>query len=228
MPLPNDDIDGIRRCRDCGERKPIEEFHKSSRRPSGRGSYCQPCFNERSKAGYAKRVKAKLNREVRKTRVVPEGMRYCPDCDTDKPLAEFPRNRNDSTGSASYCKPCHNARGREVRQRLHGGSREYHLRRRYGIGQAEFEGLLLAQRGECAICGVPDPEHVDHDHATGAVRGVLCFNCNGGLGQFKDNIVTMRTAITYLEETSCQGVLVHPGVFRVLSRRRAFRPSRTS
>ncbi|HEY0699832.1 MAG TPA: endonuclease domain-containing protein [Micromonospora sp.] len=37
--------------------------------------------------------------------------------------------------------------------------------------------------GACAVCGDPDPQHVDHDHRTGWVRGILCFNCNGGLGR---------------------------------------------
>jgi hypothetical protein len=56
--------------------------------------------------------------------------------------------------------------------------------RRYGIGAAEFDELDAQQGGVCAICGRESPEHVDHDHETGKVRGILCFNCNGGLGQF--------------------------------------------
>ena len=75
--------------------------------------------------------------------------------------------------------------GDETKQRLYGGTREYHLRRRYGIGEKEFQELLAEQGGVCAICGAPDPQHLDHDHRTGWVRGILCFNCNGGLGQFQ-------------------------------------------
>ena len=47
--------------------------------------------------------------------------------------------------------------------------------------------MLAEQGGLCAICKSAPAAHVDHDHATGAVRALLCFNCNGGLGQFKDN-----------------------------------------
>jgi hypothetical protein len=58
------------------------------------------------------------------------------------------------------------------------------------------------QGGTCAICGRPDPEHVDHDHDTGAVRGILCVNCNGGLGQFRDSIDSLLIAASYLESRS--------------------------
>lgn len=59
------------------------------------------------------------------------------------------------------------------------------------------------------------PEHVDHDHRTGKVRGILCFNCNGGLGQFKDQSHVLRKAVDYLDRTTPRYVLVHPGVTQV-------------
>jgi Recombination endonuclease VII len=113
-------------------------------------------------------------------------------------VSEFPRNRNSSDGLHSYCKECNNARSRESRERLHGGSRHYHLKHRYGIGADEFDALVVQQGGVCAICGKEAPEHVDHSHDTGEVRGVLCFNCNGGLGQFKDSIDSLVNAVAYL------------------------------
>jgi hypothetical protein len=82
---------------------------------------------------------------------------------------------------------------------LYGGSRHYHLKHRYGIGADEFDELVRQQGGVCAICGRENPEHVDHDHDTGEVRGILCFNCNGGLGQFRDSIDALRAAASYLE-----------------------------
>lgn len=225
MSRPLDDRDGKRRCRDCGEWKALEDFCSSSKRPSGRGSYCKPCFNRRSKASYAKRVQEEHGREVRRSRELPEGHRFCVDCGTVKPVADFPRNRSDSTGYATYCKPCHNTRTRETKERLYGGDREYHLRRRYGIGQQEFDELLAEQGGVCAICGGADPQHVDHDHRTGWVRGILCFNCNGGLGQFRDDQARLAGAITYLRGTTWQRVLIHPGVYQMCSPTRGRPPS---
>ena len=80
-----------------------------------------------------------------------------------------------------------------------GGSRTYHLTRRYGITAAEADAMLEAQGGVCAICRAAPAAHVDHDHATGAVRALLCFNCNGGLGQFKDDPTLLHAAAYYVE-----------------------------
>ncbi len=228
MPLPLDHQKGRRRCRDRGDFKPLEEFCASSKRPGGRGSYRKPCFNARSKASYARRVKEQYDPEVKPAREVPDGHRSYADCGTVKPVADFPRNRSDSTGYATYCKPGHNTRTREAKQRLHGGNREYHLRRRYGVGEKEFQELLAEQGGVCAICGSPDPEHLDHDHRTGWVRGILCFNCNGGLGRFKDSPESPARAITYLRGTTWQRVLIHPGVFQMCSPTRGRPPSQRS
>jgi len=72
--------------------------------------------------------------------------------------------------------------------------------------------MLALQGGVCAVCSAPDPKHVDHDHRTGAVRGILCFNYNGGLGQFRDRVPVLRSAIGYLERTTPQRASVAPGV----------------
>jgi hypothetical protein len=115
------------------------------------------------------------------------------------PLEMFGRNAGASSGTGTYCKPCHNARGRRSKE-LVGGERTYHLRRRYGITAAEADAMLEAQGGLCAICGAAPAAQVDHDHDTGAVRALLCFNCNGGLGQFRDDPGVLRAAADYVEE----------------------------
>jgi hypothetical protein len=127
-------------------------------------------------------------------------MKRCPDCGKYKPLEEFPRNKRMRVGRHAYCKPCHNARGRESKNRLYGGSRHDHLKRRYGIGALDVEELIRQQGGVCPICDKPGPEHVDHDHATGRIRGILYFNCNGGLGQFGDDPQRLSRAAFYVED----------------------------
>ena len=75
----------------------------------------------------------------------------------------------------------------------------------YGLSEERYAELLTAQDGRCAICqtdewggkhGVP---HVDHDHATDEVRGLLCDACNNGLGRFADAPERLRAAAAYLE-----------------------------
>lgn len=189
-----------KRCRDCGETKPVSEFWRWAQAKDGYGVYCRRCGSIRN-AQYAARRRERqgLPPVIPKPRApqVPEGMKWCRDCDEVKPLDEFVRAKKVS-GRGSYCKPCQNARTDESRLRLHGGSREYHLRHRYGIGVADVERMLEEQGGACLICDKPDPEHVDHDHETGKVRGILCFNCNQGLGNFRDDVRSLTRAVGYL------------------------------
>jgi hypothetical protein len=75
---------------------------------------------------------------------------------------------------------------------------------------------------------VVDPQHLDADHRTGLVRGILCFNCDGGLGQIRDSPELLAEAITYLKGTTWQRVLIHPGVFQMCSPTRGRPLSRSS
>ncbi|MCO7221525.1 endonuclease VII domain-containing protein [Klenkia sp. PcliD-1-E] len=130
---------------------------------------------------------------------MPDGHKWCPDCGEVRPWTEFGRNARSKDDRATYCRPCHNARGRAGKEKV-GGARTYHLKRRYGITAVDADAMLQAQGGLCAICKAARAAHVDHDHATGAVRALLCFNCNGGLGQFRDDPAVLRAAVAYLEE----------------------------
>jgi hypothetical protein len=51
----------------------------------------------------------------------------------------------------------------------------------------------------CAVCRQREAKHVDHDHETKRIRGILCFNCNRGLGKFGDDVELMGRAVDYLE-----------------------------
>ncbi|WP_230690348.1 endonuclease VII domain-containing protein [Catellatospora paridis] len=201
------------------------QFYSNKSRPDGRSYYCRSCTRARLE-GYRRANGVAPQKKA--DREVPDGAKWCPDCAQIKPIAEFAKSRTKASGLHSYCLDCHNRRGVTTKEKHHGSTREYHLRRRYGMTQEDFETRLAWQGGVCAICGAPDPEHVDHDHEFGNVRGILCFNCNGGLGQFKDNDQSLARAIEYLKETACQLVLVHPGVYQLVSPRRERRLSRTS
>jgi len=77
------------------------------------------------------------------------------------------------------------------------------LRLRYNTTPEEVHQIFQNQHGLCAICGIEIVEqsrscHVDHNHLTGKVRGLLCENCNHGLGQFKENPKILKSAIEYV------------------------------
>jgi Recombination endonuclease VII len=125
--------------------------------------------------------------------------RRCPACTEIKPLSDFPRNRATQTGYATYCKPCHNRISRDNREKHHGSNRQYQLRRRYNIDSVSVEWLILQQSGLCAICKAGAAAHIDHDHNTQQLRGILCFNCNRALGKFSDDADLLRSALSYLK-----------------------------
>jgi hypothetical protein len=74
--------------------------------------------------------------------------------------------------------------------------------RKMGISRGSYEALLVEQRGVCAICKRPCEQNsrlaIDHDHATGRVRGLLCARCNIGLGYFLDDPLRLQAALEYL------------------------------
>jgi hypothetical protein len=184
-------------CPDCGEERPIDVFTRDKRRRDGLAFYCRDHARQRLRDSKAWRVGPPSRRHP-VGREVPDGFKWCPDCDAVKPLAEFPKTRSSRSGVYTYCKPCHNVRGRAAKDKA-GGSRTYHLKRRYGITARDADAMLEEQGGSCAICRVEPAAHVDHDHATGAVRALLCFGCNGGLGQFEDDPEVLRAAACYVE-----------------------------
>lgn len=72
------------------------------------------------------------------------------------------------------------------------------LRNRYGLTPEQYYGLVEKQKKKCAICGQEKKLTVDHCHITGRVRGLLCGDCNTGIGLLKENIVTLKNAVWYL------------------------------
>ena len=80
---------------------------------------------------------------------------------------------------------------------------KYNFRRKWGITLEERDALITAQSGRCAICRQAfensKDTHIDHDHDTDVIRGLLCSRCNLGLGMFKDSPESLRAAAAYLE-----------------------------
>jgi len=88
-----------------------------------------------------------------------------------------------------------------VKERIRKYQRENRRLWRYGIRRNEADAIIAKQKGRCAICQLkPKRWTVDHDHSTGAFRGLLCNICNAGLGGFKDSIANLGRAILYLQE----------------------------
>jgi hypothetical protein len=136
-------------------------------------------------------------------RLPPPTELKCAKCREIKSTSEFPRNRSNRSGFHSYCKPCHRRQFRESLARRHGGStRHYHLMQKYGIGADEVDELIQRQGGLCAVCGEREAKQVDHDHKTGAVRGIVCLLCNAAMGAFHDDPDLIRRAIDYVKEHS--------------------------
>lgn len=111
---------------------------------------------------------------------------------------------------------------RRVKQLDDAGARrryEYQLQKRFGITVAQYVTLGKLQGWCCAICGRSREELeqdlvVDHDHATGRVRALLCNACNHGLGRFQDRIDWLLNAVAYLRRfqlNECNNVQLNDG-----------------
>ena len=179
----------MKTCISCQTTKEDHEFGKNRSLPDGLSVYCLACNRIKSRDYYKARRKAR-GLGFREPDTSPEGFKRCSECRQTLPHADFHAHRTQHDGLNTYCKSCRSARSRAV-----------HLMRTYKLTQGDIDRMVEEQGGVCGICGEGLPEHVDHCHETGAVRGILCFNCNGGLGQFKDRVDILRKAITYLERT---------------------------
>lgn len=77
--------------------------------------------------------------------------------------------------------------------------KDWALRTNYGITLSQYEEMYSKQNGRCLFCDKAEKLFVDHCHKTGAVRGLLCNNCNLMLGHAKDSPALLRIAATYLD-----------------------------
>ena len=162
----------MKKCSRCGELKPLTSYYRAggSSRDGLRGD-CIPC-----------NLAAKAERH----RVNPEPARRRTERWRQANPERYAANREAFVASG----------GKKV------ADRRSHLKRKYGMTLEEYDAMLEGQGGGCFICGRPPREdtslHVDHDHSTGKVRGILCFCCNNALADFREEPVLLRKAAAYL------------------------------
>jgi hypothetical protein len=173
-------------CSRCGEIKSLDLFARNGREFVGR---CKQCA-------------AEVRRIRRASRPVPVS-KTCRLCNCEKAIGDFHKRDASRDGFDNRCKSCvlTTLRDRYSAQ----GNRTKVLRYRYGLTDSDYERMSISQDARCAICqsttpGLNKPHfHVDHDHLTGAIRGLLCAKCNRALGLFKDDIELLKAAAKYLQ-----------------------------
>ena len=154
----------------------------------------------------------------------------CKTCGESKPESSFGTyTSRGHTYHRVHCKDCRNKEAsearddrtrwlereqyrRKVEEDKQGTSdyyRDWHLRKKYGITLDEFNQLSEAQGNKCCICSEENKVHqnlvVDHNHATGEVRGLICSPCNSALGLAKDSVKVLEAMIEYLNSRGSYG-----------------------
>lgn len=163
----------MRFCPKCSQDRPIGDFCRDSSRPDGLSCYCRLCRSAHVRE-WRKANPAEAARQSAEAR--------------DRHRAAHPE------ASARHAK--------SYRQRHPDRKRATQRRqdlRRYGLTPESFDAMLVAQAGRCACCGdeLRTP-HVDHDHETDVVRGLLCGWCNAMLGQAREDPARLLAGVAYL------------------------------
>ncbi|MGH9279811.1 MAG: endonuclease domain-containing protein [Acidimicrobiales bacterium] len=182
----------MKRCSKCGELRPLTDFYKAKGTRDGLRGDCRQCFQARAKARYPL-VRDQAIERSRKWR--------------EDNLDRFRENQR-----RMRAKP-------EFKERARAG----HLQRKYGMTLEEYDTLFSSQGGGCAICGrLPSPGtslHIDHDHSTGRVRGLLCFRCNNSLGDLDDDPDLFEAAARYLQPTVPRHPALEARIAELIARR---------
>lgn len=127
--------------------------------------------------------------------------RKCKKCGETKLVSQFYIKKckaNKHNRFNSPCKKCSD------KNRIDGYMKNYHIRRNFGLLPHQFKSMMESQDYKCAICGIHRDNYnkefaIDHCHNTGKIRGLLCTNCNTGIGMLQDNIEILNSAIKYLQ-----------------------------
>jgi hypothetical protein len=140
--------------------------------------------------------------------------RECTKCHRSQDVSEFyvvKGRRGDRIHP--WCKECTRAYNRDYTKRNPEANRlrarRSRVKAKYGITWQERDQMIAEQGGKCAICQEPftstKTTHIDHCHGSKGVRGILCWPCNIGLGNYRDNPDRLRAAADYLERYQANG-----------------------
>ena len=152
-----------------------------------------------------------------KTPYNPSHTKHCYMCNLWLPFSSFYRTKSNPDGLTYRCIKC-SAIYNKSRKKDPDRMRDQRLRREYGITQKQYERMLEDQGGVCKSCGQPEKRkyygpkrerrgaegrpmllHIDHDHKTGDVRGLLCHACNTALGQMEESPERIKKLLLYAE-----------------------------
>jgi hypothetical protein len=177
----------IKQCPSCGQELPQSSFGRNKALPDGLSFYCLACNRERNRAWY-RESRRRLGKQVRDHSWIPDGFRWCPSCEQPVAHEDYTRNARTASGFGSRCRACDRA-----------ANSDGYFYRKYKLTRRELEILRTAQDDRCAICGDASPQHLDHDHETGAIRQLLCQRCNQGLGLLQDDPMLLHAAAYYVQ-----------------------------
>ena len=147
----------------------------------------------------------------------PPKIKKCSKCGFEKLVGCFDKRKKNADGLDGWCRECKKIYRDEYRQNNREAviaatknwaaqhpelvKKKYQKNRlkQYGITPEEKQTVFEFQKGLCAICEAPlTRPNVDHDHRTGATRGLLCWRCNSALGKFQDKVERLQRAVEYL------------------------------
>lgn len=127
----------------------------------------------------------------------------CKKCMNEKPIECF-STHNGIPNARPRCRECCSKEKRIERRKNPEKHLSYKYKNKFGLTIEDFKILLCRQGNKCAICNRDHQYYkkfcIDHDHETGMIRGILCWNCNVGLGHFKDSTENLKGALRYLSK----------------------------
>ena len=200
-------------CVECNNEKPLKSFLGKT------GKHCHDCRKEAANKRYYLRKEAVSIDKKEFLSINKNETRVCDTCQIEKTVDEFFYPK-----SGKQCKSCRSKQRSNYRKNrtalgfknsyveinsltpeIHDRRKEYMMMYRFKITLKDYDNLLKEQNYCCALCKRHQSEfirelNVDHDHTTGAIRGLLCNSCNTGLGKLGDNIEGLQRAIEYLKK----------------------------